>query len=94
MSNNVTSIPKTEADDLHRVTIIFEGITTRNGAEKAFRGLMTLPEGASLADIEGKEQDGNYVMYPYICCWKTGGRWVWGVALHGYCEYRGEGCPA
>ena len=94
MPKNVASIPRDKADKLLRVTISFEGIKTRDGAEKALRGLMKIPDGISLEAIEGREQDGNYLMYPRICCWKTGGRWVWGVEYFGYCEYRGEGCPA
>ena len=60
----------------------------------ALRGILSLPEGQSLDKMQGTEQDGNYVMYPEICCWKDKGRWVWGVNLYGYCQYRGEGCPA
>lgn len=94
MSKNVSSVPSNEADHLHRVVIRLEGIRTRAGAETALRGMLNLSEGESLAKIEGAEEEGSYAMYPEICCWRHEGRMVWGVNLFGYCEYRGEGCPA
>lgn len=94
MPNNVPAIPSDQAEHLHRITITLEGIKTRDGAETALRGILNLTQEQSLAKTKGERQGDNYIMYPYICCWKSGGRWVWGVDLVGYCEYRGEGCPA
>lgn len=90
----VESIKTSEADELKEFEISVKGVTDLETAIKLLSGKSDIPEGFDLKTIKHDKTKDGIKLYPPICCWRTGGRIVWGVAWFGYCEYRGEGCPA
>lgn len=90
----VNSIRTTEAEKLSEVEIIVNGITDLGTAIKLVSGISEIPKDFDVKAIKHEKSDNGIKLYPPVCCWSTGGRIVWGVAWFGYCEYRGEGCPA
>jgi len=92
---DVTSIPKEEADHLHKIRIEVSGVNSAEAAKAiALRGVI-IPEGFTTDDVEFEKTDNGYAFYPYLCCWRTKyGDVVYGYAWFKYCEPEGYGCPA
>ena len=88
------SIKTSEAEKLTEVEISVKGISDLETAIKLLSGSNEIPSGFDIQTVKHEASEEGIKLYPPICCWRTGGRVVWGVAWFGYCEYRGEGCPA
>lgn len=88
------SIKQEEAEKLSEIEVTIKGITDLDTAINILSITGETPEGFDAKSLNHKiSQDSITISFP-VCCWRTGGRWVYGSLYNGLCHYVGEGCPA
>ncbi|MDO6437021.1 hypothetical protein Q4534_06375 [Cyclobacterium sp. 1_MG-2023] len=88
------SIKEGEVEKLSEIEVTIKGVSDLETAIKILYLTGQTPEGFDAKSLNNKVSGDSITLYFPICCWRTGGRWVYGSKYNGLCHYIGEGCPA